>query len=83
MKRYEIALKGTKKHTTSDITVEMFCDSKIQAFCLAYQFFQKAETEVKYGKDGSERIGKWMPDAENLKKYAGKYKVYRTSVICK
>lgn len=85
MKSYELKLKGTKKNGTADLTVVMNCENKSQAFNLAYDFFQKCRTDVVYGREavGFNAISKWMPDAENLKKYAGKYKVYSTSIICK
>ena len=85
MRTYELKLKGTKKNGTTDLTVVMHCENKFQAFNLAYDFFQKGRTEVVYGREavGFNTISKWMPDAENLKQYAKKYKVYSTSIICK
>lgn len=84
MKTYTIKLTGTKKNNTSDLTVTINADSKSQAFNFAYGFFEKGETNTVFGtlERGLSTIHRWMPDAENLKKYAGKYKVYRTSVFC-
>lgn len=85
MKTYEIRLKGTKKSNTEDITIIMNADSKSQAFNLAYGFFEKGETNTVFGtpERGLATIHKWLPNADDLKKYAGKYKVHSTSVICK
>lgn len=82
MNTYTITLKGTKKNNTPDITTLMHCDNKAQAFNLAYTFFQKGDANVVYGTKatGLRTIHAFMPDAENLRKYAGKYKVYSTSV---
>ncbi|MFA5158628.1 MAG: hypothetical protein WC451_05600 [Patescibacteria group bacterium] len=85
IKTYTLKLKGTKGNNTPDITVILKCNNKSQAFNFAYDFFEKGETNIVYGtiKKGLSTIHRWMPDAENLKKYAGKYKVYKTSIICK
>lgn len=82
MKTYIVKLKGTKKTNTQDIQVKMNCDSKGQAINLAYNFFQKGEINTVYGsiETGLSTIHRWMPEAEKMKKYAGKYIVYRTSV---
>lgn len=84
MKTYTVKLKGTKKNNTQDVQVTMICDTKSQCFNFAYSFFQKGETNIVYGTEirGLSTIHRWMPDTENLKKYAGKYNVYRTSIIC-
>ena len=84
MKKYTISLKGTKKQNTQDITATIICDNKSQAFNLAYEFFQKGDTNVIYGttEKGLSTIHRWLVDAENMKKYAGKYNVYSTSIIC-
>jgi hypothetical protein len=85
MKTYELRLKGTKKNNTKDLSVIMHCENKNQAYSLAFYFFEKGQTNTIYGREatGFTTIHKWMPDAENLKRYAGLYKVYNTSVICK
>ena len=84
MKKYTIGLKGTKKQNTQDITATIICDSKRQAFNIAYTFFQKGNTNIVYGtfEKGLSTIHRWLIDAENMKKYAGKYNVYRASIIC-
>lgn len=84
MKNYIVKLKGTKKHGTQDIDVRMTADNKTQAFGLAYRFFELGETNTVYGNEerGMSTIHRWMPDAEKLKQFAGKYKVHHTSVIC-
>lgn len=85
MKNYLVKLKGTKKNNTQDIEVKMNCDNKGQCFNLAYAFFEKGETNTVYGtkERGLSTIHRWMPNAEEMKKFAGKYKVNSTSVICK
>lgn len=85
MKTYIVKLKGTKKNNTKDLEVVMNCDSKSQALSLSYCFFEKGETNTVYGtkEKGLSTIHRWMPNAEDMKKFAGKYKVYNTSVICK
>jgi hypothetical protein len=82
MKNYTINLKGTKSKGTKDLKVNINCDNKSQAFYLAYSFFQKAETDIVYGKKetGLATIHKWLPNADDLKQYAGKYIVYKTSI---
>lgn len=84
MKSYTVKLKGTKKNGTSDIEVSMNCSSKAQCFNLAYSFFEKGEINNIYGtpERGLSTIHQWMPDAEKLKVFAGKYKVHSTSIIC-
>lgn len=85
MKTYELRLKGTKKNNTKDLSVIMHCENKGQAIALAFNFFEKGQTETVYGREstGFNKISKWMPESENLKQYAGLYKVYTTSVICR
>lgn len=85
MKNYSIKLKGTKKHSTQDIEVTMTCDSKSQCFNLAYQFFERAETNVIYGtkEKGLSTIHRWLHNAEDCKKYAGKYKVFMSQINIK
>lgn len=85
MKTYIVKLKGTKKNNTKDIEVIMNCDNKGQAFNLAYGFFEKGETNTVFGtkERGLSTIHRWMPNAEDMKKFAGKYKVFTTSIVCK
>lgn len=82
MKKYILTLKGTKKNKTQDIKVIMNCNNKAQAFNLAYSFFEKGETNTVYGteKTGLYTIHKFVPNADDLRKFAGKYKVYRSSI---
>ena len=82
MKTYTVNLKGTKKNNTKDISVKMICDSKMQAYNLAYMFFQKGEQNTVFGTEekGLSTIHRWMPDAEKLRQFAGKYKVFTSSV---
>ena len=82
MSTYTITLKGTKKNNTSDIVVVMHADNKVQCFNLAYTFFEKGDTDVVYGRKatGLRTIHAFMPDADQLRKYAGKYKVTHTSI---
>lgn len=84
MKKYQINLKGSKKNNTNDLSLIMLCSNKSQAFNLAYRFFQVGDTNVVYGteKTGLSTIHQWMPNAEEMKKYAGKYNVFSTSIKC-
>lgn len=84
MKSYTVTLKGTQKNNTQDITFEMLCESKTQCFNLAYTFFEKGETNTIYGtkERGLSTIHRWLPNAEDMKRFAGKYKVYSTSIKC-
>lgn len=84
MKNYIVKLKGTKKNNTQDIVVKMQCSNKSQCFNLAYTFFEKGETNNVYGtlERGLSTIHRWMPNAEELKQFAGKYKVYSSSICC-
>lgn len=82
MKEYRLKLKGTKKHGTNDITVVVRGNNKSQAFSFAYNFFEKGE--YNYATEwvsvfGLCRVIDFIPDAVNLDKYRGKYKVYRSS----
>ncbi len=85
MKSYIVKLKGTKKNNTQDIEVVMNCDNKGQCFSLAYGFFEKGETNTVFGTQerGLSTIHRWLPNAEELKQFAGKYKVFTTSIVCK
>lgn len=85
MKTYILKLKGTKKHNTQDIEVSMSCDSKRQCFNLAYGFFKKGDTNTVFGtkETGLSTIHRWLPNAEELKQYAGKYNVFKSSIIDK
>lgn len=85
MKQYTLSLKGTAKNNTEDIKVTMFCNNKQQAFSLAYEFFQKGKTNTIYGteKTGLCTIHKFIPNADELRNVAGKYKVYQSSIKVK
>lgn len=82
MKTYTVNLKGSKKNNTQDIQVFINCDSKSQCFNFAYKFFENGDTNAIYGtkETGLATIHRWMPNAESFKQFAGKYKVYRTSI---
>lgn len=82
MKTYIVELKGTKKNNTENISVVMNCDNKNQAFNLAYCFFKKGETNTVYGtlERGLCTIHRWIPNAEEMRKFAGKYEVRLSSV---
>lgn len=82
MNAYRINLKGTKKDKTGDISLIINCDNKSQAFNFAYEFFELGETNTVYGtkETGLSTIHRWMPNAEEMKKYAGKYKVFHSSI---
>ena len=85
MKQYILNLKGTKKNNTEDIQVIMNCNNKHQAFNLAYEFFEKGKTNTIYRteKTGLCTIHKFIPNADELRKFAGKYKVYISSIKIK
>lgn len=82
MKTYTLKLKGTKKHGTKDLTVTIIAKNKSQAFNFAYLFFEKGEyssTTEWFSRFGLCRVIDFIPDAVNLDKYRGKYKVYHSS----
>lgn len=83
MKQYILNLKGTKKNNTEDIQVIMNCNNKHQAFNLAYEFFEKGKTNTIYGseKTGLFTIHKFIPNADELRNVAGKYKVYKSAIV--
>lgn len=85
MKTYLVKLKGVKKNNTQNIEVLMNCNNKSQCFNLAWTFFERGEANTVYGtkETGLSTIHRWMPNAEDMKKYAGKYKVYSTSIKVK
>ena len=85
MKQYILNLKGAKKKNTEDIQVMMNCKNKYQAFNLAYVFFEKGETDRVYGTNdtGLFTIHKFIPNADELKKFAGKYKVFKSYIKVK
>lgn len=85
MKQYILNLKGTKKNNTEDIQVIINCRNKYQAFNLAYDFFQRGETNQVYGtvSTGLCTIHKFIPNADELRQFAGKYKVYNSSIKIK
>lgn len=83
MKAYTLKLKGTKKNNTNDINMIIFGVRKSQAFNMAYTFFQKGDANVVYGtkETGLSTIHQWIPEIEKYRHLAGKYNVYRTSII--
>ena len=85
MNQYILNLKGTKKNNTEDIQVMMNCRNKYQAFNLAYEFFQKGKTDTIYRteKKGFCTINKFIPNADDLRQFVGKYKVYQSSIKVK
>jgi hypothetical protein len=82
MKTYNLLLKGTKGNNTIDLNIVVKANNKLQAFFFAYQFFIKGEINVIYGtkKTGLASIHKYIPEAEELKKYVKKYKIYKSCI---
>lgn len=84
MKKYILNLKGTKKNSTQDLTVEVFGDNKGQAFNWAYRFFEKGEFTDPYFAAGVNRQSggtlEFIPSANELRHLAGKYFCPRTAL---
>ena len=83
MKSYTLKLKGTKKNNTLDLTVTIYGENKSQAFCWAYEFFQKGIFREPYFAIGTNKMcggtTEFIPNAKQLMKLAGKYFVPKSS----
>ena len=83
MRQYIVHMKGTKSRKTEDLAVRVLARSKTQAFGMAYNWFEEGRTDVVYGHDNDKHtIERYIPNIQEYKDHAGKYKVHFSKLKC-